>query len=522
MLIRFHSDFKYEWQGRNRIALDGRVVLGSQWYFFIGTLVLIIIPPALFWIDFFLIAQKHMLTDDTHHAFAITWGIILWGSVVAACIMILLTGLRDPGIIPSVEIDTAVLPQLKPGIVLREADSSQTLVSGSYSFQLRYCTTCKHLRPLRASHCGTCNCCVYRFDHHCYWLGTDVGYRNHGHFYIMLITVVVYLSCLILGCLTVIIWEIANVIRDPTKWWQILYTSLIDLLLCAVGIYMLYSVGALIEYHVDLLRRGLLTKEDLKANFGDDHPFTRHSFRANLKQCFAGSRSPSLLHHVISGYKEAFKTQNNLEQIVNAGLNPKLLPADIMQIYTACNAFEYSVHKSLTEVATHEEREKDMAEAEPEESEEAEETDEENDEVQTKVVTVSEQRASRVLQNVKPPSASMTRTITSAQTPAGTVEAPKTTSVQKNPGTGHILMKKTAHPDSARISVQYVVDAEKGETGRTRTSAVYTQVSEKLEKIRNSGRYRLSGAFKAMDIDSPDVETAVDSLVISQQLPPTP
>ncbi|TNJ26730.1 DHHC palmitoyltransferase [Giardia muris] len=519
MLVRFHSNFKYEWQGRNRIALDGRIVLGSQWYFFIGTLVLIVLPPSLFWIDFFLIAQKHVL-PSTNSAFAITWGIILWGSVIAACVLILLTGLRDPGIIPSVEIDSAVLPQLKPGIILREADSSQTLVSGSYSFQLRYCTTCKHLRPLRTSHCGTCNCCVYRFDHHCYWLGTDVGYRNHGYFYIMLITVVVYLSCLILGCATVIIWEIVEVIKNPTRWWQIFYICLIDLFLCAVGIYMLYSVGALIEYHVDLVRRGLLTKEDLKANFGDDHPFTRHSFRANLKQCFAGCRSPSLLHHVISGYKAAFKTQHNLEQIINAGLNPKLLPADIMQIYTACNAFEYSIHKSLTEVATHEERE--AIEAEPEESEEVEETDEEKDEVQTKVVTVAEQRASRVLQNVKPPSVPTTRALASAQTPAGTVEGPKTTSVQNNPGTGAILMKKTAHPDSARISVQYVVDAEKGETGRTRTSAVYNQVSERLEKIRNSGRYRLSGAFKAMDIDSPDVDTMVDSLVLSEQLPATP
>ncbi|CAN7986700.1 unnamed protein product [Ixodes hexagonus] len=44
------------------------------------------------------------------------------------------------------------------------------------------CTVCQMVRPARCSHCHFCGHCVLRRDHHCVWLDTCVGERNHRAF----------------------------------------------------------------------------------------------------------------------------------------------------------------------------------------------------------------------------------------------------------------------------------------------------------------------------------------------------
>lgn len=62
-----------------------------------------------------------------------------------------------------------------------------------------YCSICHVHRPLRAKHCKDCAKCVLKFDHHCHWLGTCVGYMNHRRFwwYVFLETPLCVWTCVL-------------------------------------------------------------------------------------------------------------------------------------------------------------------------------------------------------------------------------------------------------------------------------------------------------------------------------------
>ncbi|XP_062219865.1 protein S-acyltransferase 10-like [Phragmites australis] len=45
------------------------------------------------------------------------------------------------------------------------------------------CTYCRIIQPPRTRHCHDCDKCVLQFDHHCIWLGTCIGKKNHCRFW---------------------------------------------------------------------------------------------------------------------------------------------------------------------------------------------------------------------------------------------------------------------------------------------------------------------------------------------------
>ena len=67
-----------------------------------------------------------------------------------------------------------------PGYVDASEDANDDAEDG----ERRACEKCAGARvPLRAKHCHVCERCVRKFDHHCFWVGTCVGERNHGRFW---------------------------------------------------------------------------------------------------------------------------------------------------------------------------------------------------------------------------------------------------------------------------------------------------------------------------------------------------
>lgn len=70
-----------------------------------------------------------------------------------------------------------------PGILLpRTLVYFDNYVFDDVLYRKHDCRTCKTAKLARSKHCSVCNICIPRFDHHCGWLNTCIGERNHWVF----------------------------------------------------------------------------------------------------------------------------------------------------------------------------------------------------------------------------------------------------------------------------------------------------------------------------------------------------
>uniref|UniRef100_A0A1A8FUE3 Palmitoyltransferase n=1 Tax=Nothobranchius korthausae TaxID=1143690 RepID=A0A1A8FUE3_9TELE len=65
-----------------------------------------------------------------------------------------------------------------------------------------FCTSCMIRKPVRATHCFSCDACVAKQDHHSIWTNTCIGARNHCYFVLLLLSLVLMGSWMLYGCLT--------------------------------------------------------------------------------------------------------------------------------------------------------------------------------------------------------------------------------------------------------------------------------------------------------------------------------
>lgn len=108
------------------------------------------------------------------------------------------------------------------------------------------CPKCELSKPLRAHHCSICTKCVLKMDHHCPWINTCVGLKNHRYF-------VLFLTYTWFGCVcfvgnSAVFYE--EFTLKPLYWFCFLMLAVMSLaLMCFAG------------WHWFLVYRGLTTIE---------------------------------------------------------------------------------------------------------------------------------------------------------------------------------------------------------------------------------------------------------------------
>eukprot|EP01125_Pyxidicula_operculata_P009735 TRINITY_DN3195_c0_g1_i2.p1 TRINITY_DN3195_c0_g1~~TRINITY_DN3195_c0_g1_i2.p1 ORF type:complete len:189 (+),score=22.68 TRINITY_DN3195_c0_g1_i2:445-1011(+) len=156
--------------------------------------------------------------------------------------------------------------------------SSKNVTINGVLITIKWCNTCNFYRPPRVIHCGICDNCVNRFDHHCPYVGNCVGQRNYRYFLIFIFGT---LFCSAYGCAhSIALLAIQSMKYGFYDAYQINPTAWVFAFIVAfVGFITVLLVGVLVFFTSYLICRGRTTNENIKGMFPVKNPYDKGVIR---------------------------------------------------------------------------------------------------------------------------------------------------------------------------------------------------------------------------------------------------
>ena len=266
-----------DWAGYNYIRWKGNLLLGPC-SFRPTMLSLITISIPIFLFLFFI---SDFLTKKI--SFLIPLIIVIIYIITVS--LLIIVSFCDPGIILS-------FPMKKR--IIEDRRESKIFQLG-YIKNYKYCDTCSIIRPSRSTHCGDCNNCVEKFDHHCPWIVTCVGKRNYKYFYFFLFILNFLICLIIIFCIYYLIKRITEIVKENNlleeneKIKNIASYSLTEVIMSLYiiiyeGLVMIFVTGLFI-YHTKLVLKNMTTKEDIKKFWENPqgNPYIRNLNKINIQ-----------------------------------------------------------------------------------------------------------------------------------------------------------------------------------------------------------------------------------------------
>ena len=266
-----------DWAGYNYIRWKGNLLLGPC-SFRPTMLSLITISIPIFLFLFF-------ISDFLAKKISFLIPLIIVIIYIITVSLLIIVSFCDPGIILS-------FPMKKR--IIEDRRESKIFQLG-YIKNYKYCDTCSIIRPSRSTHCGDCNNCVEKFDHHCPWIGTCVGKRNYKYFYFFLFILNFLICLIIIFCLYYLIKRITEIVKENNhleeneKIKNIASYSLTEVIMSLYiiiyeGLVMIFVTGLFI-YHTKLVLKNMTTKEDIKKFWENPqgNPYIRNLNKINIQ-----------------------------------------------------------------------------------------------------------------------------------------------------------------------------------------------------------------------------------------------
>ena len=209
---------------------------------------------------------KELIEEKTNYIIILIIDIILFSLQIFQSLNIAFT---DPGsFLPNYE---------EKKLDCSEAKLMVATISNQDYF-LKFCRTCLNARDLRVYHCPDCGLCIIRHDHHCPWLSTCIGLKNHKHFLFLVIINIIFF---IFNTILLITFLISIKIKEKISEFGQAEKIFFYFLLILNGFLSLFHLGLLITNLIYIIT-GQTTREKIKRKKGAINPFTTNSLYQNI------------------------------------------------------------------------------------------------------------------------------------------------------------------------------------------------------------------------------------------------